>query len=257
MKKITTIVMTVSMLTAMSCSEGSSLTTNTERGNVHLTKEESNDYTIQVVSPTKQITFAGQFDTSTYFDYTEVAGDSTIQFEWKYSDGNESRLVQDGTNSVRYIYGNVDTSYYSVRFTNLVFRNARLDLDLVIAGATVAHITALAADADNMPTSMDEMFVADDNPRGRLTKMLRNLIPPIDFSLGSNNTITINNGNGNVNGNGNNNYNGPGQPCTVSDAVVTACINAGISSARLCYLAGGKPSSFHGPCHDGCRFECK
>lgn len=253
MKKITTILMSVAMFTAMSCSEGNDLPLNVENDNAVQAKNAAYDYTIQVVSPTKQLTIAGQFDTSAYMDFTETMGDSISHFQWKYSDENGSMLVQDGSNSARYIYGNFDSSFYSVRFTNITFSHSHLEFDLVIAGVPVAHVTASTSNASDMPTNMEELFAADNNPNNRLIKKLRTLIPPIDISLGSDNTITINNGNGN----GNTTYNGPGQPCTVSETVAALCINAGTQSAMLCVMAGGKPFTQHTPCHQECRFDCK
>ena len=87
--------------------------------------------------------------------------------------------------------------------------------NLTIAGIEVAHINVYALDGEEIPENLGGL-INENGLRGKLLKKIASLIPPIDFSLGSNNAITINNGNGNVNGSGNT-TGGGSSPCNVSD----------------------------------------
>ena len=75
-----------------------------------------------------------------------------------------------------------------------------ITFDLVIAGRAVAEVNAYALDGEEMPENVGGLLTEDGQGK-KLLKKIVSLIPPIDISLGSNNTITVNNGNGNVNGN--------------------------------------------------------
>ena len=217
-------------------------------------KSMGDDYAINVVSPRKQIVVGGKYDTVTPMRFTEVMQDSVSEYSMIYIDDNPAWLEAEGSNTLRYIYGNFDTSFYSVKFENVALQHGCITFDLVIAGRAVAEVNAYALDGEGMPENVGGLLT-EDGPGKKLLKKIVSLIPPIDISLGSNNTITVNNGNGNVNGNGNS-TGGGNSPCHVSDAVAQACINAGIETAKICKQINSRPYVHHGECHNGCTYYC-
>ena len=250
-----TIVTLLAFLTMTSCSQKLVVPAFGEADVLARSKSLGDEYAISVVSPQMQIVVGGKYDTVTPMLFTEVVQDSLSEYSMIYIDDTPVRFVPEGGNALRCVYASFDTSFYSVKFENVELQQDRISFVLVIAGREVGRVIAYALDGEAVPESVDGLLAVDGSGN-KLLRKIASLVPPIDFSLGGNHTITANSGNGAANGSGGISSGG-NYPCVTPQSVSLLCTNASLMQAEMYKHSPYWTYIHHGECHNGCTYAAK